>query len=223
MPAPTTGSTTRMSVTGSSRSSTTSSAWLATTPANGSSSCEASRRASTSCSTAVRRGPMTMTTRGSTSSASTRTARSWSTGTCCSWFPPNLPTTTACSDHVQEPVVVGDNVVRVIRRSVPLAAALVAAVACTGTHGTSGRPLHAPANFDPSLAGFVACSRLIVEGDVVMVSTVGTRMITELAVDDWIKPASGPKVAHIETADIAAEGVYEHWKQGKHLFLQVDA
>jgi hypothetical protein len=47
-------------------------------------------------------------------------------------------------------------------------------------------------------------------------------MVTELAVDEWIKPASGPKVATIETPDIAAEGVYEWWEPGTHLFLQVD-
>lgn len=93
---------------------------------------------------------------------------------------------------------------------------------CSGASGTAGRSLHAPANFDPSLAGWVACSRLIVEGDVVTVTSAGTRMITELAVDHWIKPASGPKVARIETADIAVNGVYDHWKPGQHLFLQVD-
>ena len=94
---------------------------------------------------------------------------------------------------------------------------------CTGEHGTNGRPLHAAANFDPSLPGYVACSRLIVEGDVVSVTSVGTGMITELAVDKWVKPAAGPKLARIETADIAANGVYDHWKPGRHLFLQVDA
>jgi hypothetical protein len=87
-----------------------------------------------------------------------------------------------------------------------------------------GKPLHAPASFDPSLPGYVACSRLIVEGDVVSVRDGGSpgRMVTELAVQQWIKPASGPKVATIETADIAAEGVYERWEPGTHLFLQVD-
>ena len=47
-------------------------------------------------------------------------------------------------------------------------------------------------------------------------------MVTELAVDRWIKPATGPRTATIETADIAAEGVYERWEPGTHLFLQVD-
>ena len=47
-------------------------------------------------------------------------------------------------------------------------------------------------------------------------------MVTELAVDEWVKPASGPEVATIETADLAAEGVYERWNPGTHLFLQVD-
>jgi hypothetical protein len=81
----------------------------------------------------------------------------------------------------------------------------------------------APATFDPSLLGWVACSRLIVEGDVVRVSSADSpgRMVTELAVDRWIKPASGPKTATIESADIAADGVYERWEPGSHL-LQVD-
>jgi len=104
-----------------------------------------------------------------------------------------------------------------------LLVAVITAAGCAGTHGSAGRPLHAPANFDPSMAGFVACSRLLVDGDVIRVTASGTRMITELNVDEWIKPPSGPKVARIETADIAAEGVYKHWPAGTHLFLQVDA
>ena len=47
-------------------------------------------------------------------------------------------------------------------------------------------------------------------------------MITELAVQDWVKPMSGPRTARIETIDIAAEGVYNRWQPGTHLFLQVD-
>ena len=108
---------------------------------------------------------------------------------------------------------------------VTLAAILVAsALAGCYDQGPSGKPLHAPATFDPSLPGWVACSKLIVEGDVVRVSSAQSagQMVTELAVDDWIKPATGPKIATIETPDIAAEGVYERWQPGKHLFLQVD-
>jgi len=108
-----------------------------------------------------------------------------------------------------------------MRPAVLLAA--IAAVGCTGSHGANGHPLHAPANFDPSMPGYVACSRIIVEGDVVSVTSSGSRMITELKVDEWIKPPTGPKVARIESADIAAEGVYKHWPVGKHLFLQIDA
>ena len=101
---------------------------------------------------------------------------------------------------------------------------VVAAVGCAGAHGTNAKPQHAPANFDPSFAGLVACSRLIVEGDVVRVTpTYGSRMITELTVDKWLKPSTGPKVARIETVDIAAQGVYDHWQPGQHLFLLVDA
>jgi hypothetical protein len=105
--------------------------------------------------------------------------------------------------------------------------AIVAATAvagCSDEARTAGKPLHAPASFDPSLPGWVACSRLILEGDVVRVSDAVSpgRMVTELAVQDWVKPASGPKTARIETVDIAAEGVYERWRPGTHLLLQVD-
>jgi hypothetical protein len=108
--------------------------------------------------------------------------------------------------------------------SLILAAMVAAAVPGCSDQQQSGKPLHAPASFDPSLPGWVACSRLILEGDVIRVSSADSpgQMVTELAVDEWIKPASGPKVATIETPDIAAEGVYEWWKPGTHLFLQVD-
>ena len=112
---------------------------------------------------------------------------------------------------------------------VPVVLAVVAMVtsACSG-HGpgpspAAGKPLHAPANFDPTLPGWVACSRLIVEGDVVGVRDAASqgRMVTELAVQDWVKPAAGPRTTRIETVDIAAEGVYRRWPAGTHLFLQV--
>jgi hypothetical protein len=105
-------------------------------------------------------------------------------------------------------------------------AAIVLATAATGCSDQGrpeGKPLHAPAGFDPTLPAWVACSRLIVEGDVVRVSDGDSgEMITELAVQEWVKPASGPKTARIETIDIAAEGVYNRWQPGTHLFLQVD-
>jgi hypothetical protein len=119
--------------------------------------------------------------------------------------------------------------VRVTRRglsalSLILGVMVAVAVAGCSEQEQSGKALHAPATFDPSLPGWVACSRLILEGDVIRVSSADSpgHMVTELAVDEWIKPASGPKVATIETPDIAAEGVYEWWKPGTHLFLQVD-
>lgn len=88
----------------------------------------------------------------------------------------------------------------------------------------AGKPLHAPANFDPTLPGWIACSRVIVEGDVLRVRDARTpgRMVTDLTVDDWIKPGGGPRTAHIETGDIAAEGVYRRWSAGTHLVLQAD-
>jgi hypothetical protein len=117
-----------------------------------------------------------------------------------------------------------------VRATLPLIAATLAALAAVGCseqgseQDPKGKPLHAPATFDPSLPGWVACSKLIVEGDVVSVSDGASpgRIVTELRVRDWIKPASGPEIEKIETADIAAEGVYERWKPGTHLFLQVD-
>jgi hypothetical protein len=113
-----------------------------------------------------------------------------------------------------------------VLRSLVVAAIVLATAAtgCSDQGGPEGKPLHAPASFDPTLPAYVACSRLIVEGDVVSVSDSDSagRMITELAVHEWVKPASGPKTARIETIDIAAERVYERWQPGTHLFLQVD-
>jgi hypothetical protein len=103
--------------------------------------------------------------------------------------------------------------------------AVLAVVALTGCQSEEPRskPLHAPANFDPSLAGFVACSRLVVEGDVVSVrATTSGRMLTTLAVQDWVKPTTGPRRAKIETVDIARDGVYPRWLPGTHLRLAVD-
>ena len=106
--------------------------------------------------------------------------------------------------------------VRVTRRglsalSLILGVMVAVAVAGCSEQEQSGKPLHAPATFDPSLPGWGACSRLILEGDVIRVSSADSpgHMVTELAVDEWIKPASGPKVATIETPDIGAEGVYD--------------
>ena len=47
-------------------------------------------------------------------------------------------------------------------------------------------------------------------------------MLTTFAVTDWVKPASGPRQTEIDTADIASEGVYTHWRPGAHLFVVVD-
>jgi hypothetical protein len=103
--------------------------------------------------------------------------------------------------------------------------AVLGVVALTGCQSEKleSKPLHAAANFDPSLPGFVACSRLIVEGDVVNVrATKDDRMVTTLAVQDWIKPASGKSRAKIETVDIAKDGVYKRWAPGTHLRLAID-
>jgi hypothetical protein len=96
-------------------------------------------------------------------------------------------------------------------------------IACNGSTSES-KPLHAPPNFDPSLSLFVACSRTVVEGDVLGVIDAGHgRMLTTLKVTSWVKPADGmDPIAKIETADIAREGVYRRWPAGTHLRLAVD-
>src|SRR3954465_1374945 len=86
---------------------------------------------------------------------------------------------------------------------VVLGACVVTAGACGSGGGggpdvaaaPGGKPLHAPANFDPTLPGFVACSRLIVEADVLSVTDGHEpgHMSTKLAVHDWVKPSSGPR------------------------------
>src|SRR5689334_3277776 len=87
-----------------------------------------------------------------------------------------------------------------LRRALPVAACsaalLVMASGCHGGHNaTAGKPLHAPADYDPSIPGWLACSKYVVEGDVLTVSPVPPdRMITQLRVHDWVKPSSGPKV-----------------------------
>jgi hypothetical protein len=104
-----------------------------------------------------------------------------------------------------------------------LAAAALALTACGGGQSTAGKPLHAPANYDPSIPGWLACSKYVVEGDVLSVSPVPPdRMVTQLRVRDWVKPSSGPKVARIETADIVGHGATKRWAAGTHLFLRVD-
>lgn len=113
------------------------------------------------------------------------------------------------------------------RQRMGLAAVTVAAAtACGG--GSAGaptaKPLHAPANFDPSLEGSIACSRLIVDGTVLSVAD-GNRpgfMTTRLKVRRWVKPSDGPKTTSIQTGDIAKDGVYQRWKPGTRLFLRVD-
>ena len=107
--------------------------------------------------------------------------------------------------------------------SLVAAACAVAVVAgCASGRSAAGKPLHAPANYDPSIAGWLACSKLVVEGDVLSVGPVfPDRMVTELRVHDWVKPPSGPKIAKIETADIVGHGATKRWAAGTHLFLRV--
>lgn len=105
-----------------------------------------------------------------------------------------------------------------------LAVALSATVGCAGdSRRAAAKPLHAPANFDPSIPGWLACSSYVVDGDVLSVSPLPPdRMVTRLRVHDWVKPTSGPKVARIETADILGHGATQRWPAGTHLFLRVD-
>jgi len=86
-----------------------------------------------------------------------------------------------------------------------------------------GRPLHAPANFDPSIPGFVACSTKLLEGDVVrVVDGRPDRMLVTLSVDHWVKPKTGPSRVVLSLVDIAKDGVYKRWAPGTHLRLVVD-
>jgi hypothetical protein len=110
------------------------------------------------------------------------------------------------------------------------AAILVATVACSGG-GTSdagsppelGRQLHQPANFDPSIPGFVACSKTLLEGDVVgVVDGRPGRMLVTLEVDHWVKPATGPDRVRLDLVDIAKDGVYPRWAPGTELRLAID-
>jgi hypothetical protein len=97
-----------------------------------------------------------------------------------------------------------------------------------GSHGPdeaapSNKPLHAAANFDLSLPGYVACSSRILEGDVLQVIDGRPgRMLVTMRVDHWVKPATGPRTFTLSLVDIAAEDVYERWAPGTHLRLQVD-
>jgi hypothetical protein len=108
--------------------------------------------------------------------------------------------------------------------------ALLGSVACSrGDAGPpsgpaeTGRPLHAAANFDPSIPGFVACSTRLLEGDVVrVVDGRPGRMLVTMSVDHWVKPESGPSRVVLSLVDIAKEGAYERWAPGTHLRLAVD-
>jgi hypothetical protein len=87
-----------------------------------------------------------------------------------------------------------------------------------------GTPLHRPANFDPTLPGLVACSTKVLEGDVVrVVDGRPGRMLATVAVDHWVKPATGPRQVQLDLVDIAKEGVYQRWSPGTRLRLVVDA
>jgi len=89
--------------------------------------------------------------------------------------------------------------------------------------GAPTRPLHAPANYDPNVAGAVACSALILEGTVVrVVDAAPGRMRTTIDVSNWVKPATGPRRTVVDTADIATDGAHRRWHAGQHLRLAVD-
>ncbi len=85
------------------------------------------------------------------------------------------------------------------------------------------KPVHAPANFDPSWPGAVACSSTIVSGTVLkVVDGAPGHMITTLQVQRWVKPATGPRRVELNTVDIAAEGVYPRWQPNQNLYLVID-
>jgi hypothetical protein len=96
------------------------------------------------------------------------------------------------------------------------------ATTADGTPDT-GRPVHRPASFDPSIPGLVACSTVVLEGDVLrVVDGRPGRMLATLTVDHWVKPATGPGRVSLSLVDIAGEGVYHRWPPGTHLRLVVD-
>jgi hypothetical protein len=83
--------------------------------------------------------------------------------------------------------------------------------------------LHQPPNFDPSIPGFVACSKTLLEGDVVnVVDGRPGRMLVTMRVAHWVKPSSGPDRVRLDLVDIAREGAYQRWSPGTHLRLAVD-
>ncbi|MEU8565379.1 hypothetical protein AB0C45_28350 [Streptomyces cyaneofuscatus] len=101
-------------------------------------------------------------------------------------------------------------------------AGLVFGIALDGgsTDGPSGPATEAKL----SAEGWVACSQVMAEGEVVSVEEVpeAGRVLLTVAVTDWFKPATGEKEARFDVVDPAKDGAYPRWKPGEHLLLVID-
>ncbi|MFJ9525493.1 hypothetical protein [Streptomyces cyaneofuscatus] len=75
-----------------------------------------------------------------------------------------------------------------------------------------------------SAEGWVACSQVMSEGEVVSVEEAPEtgRALLTVAVTDWFKPATGEKEARFDVVDPAKDGAYPRWKPGEHLLLVID-
>ncbi|MFE3720312.1 hypothetical protein [Streptomyces cyaneofuscatus] len=101
-------------------------------------------------------------------------------------------------------------------------AGLVFGIAFDGgsTDGPSGPATEAKL----SAEGWVACSQVMAEGEVVSVEEAPEtgRVLLTVAVTDWFKPATGEKEARFDVVDPAKDGAYPRWKPGEHLLLVID-
>lgn len=74
-----------------------------------------------------------------------------------------------------------------------------------------------------TLEEWIACARVIAEGDVAAVrdSEEPGRVIVTFDVDDWIKPAQGTKRVDLDLVDPTEAGVHPSWKAGTHALIVV--
>lgn len=76
-----------------------------------------------------------------------------------------------------------------------------------------------------TLEEWIACARMIAEGDVVAVrdSSEPSKVILDFAVRDWIKPRQGPREVVLSVFDPAFTGTSEPWEVGEHVLLVIPA
>lgn len=94
-------------------------------------------------------------------------------------------------------------------------AALVCGIAFDGDSAGRGPSAHASEG-KLSAEGWVACSQVMAEGEVVSVEEAAEadRVLLTVAVTDWFKPATGGKEARFDVVDPAGDGAYPRWKPG---------